>query len=261
MQTTKIIEHILKWLNNYLKKSNLNGFIVAISGGIDSAVTSTLTAKTGKPTLLLEMPIHQNIDQLKCSNEHVNILKKNFNNIDSLKIDLTNTFDNFCKTINDIGNNNTLALANVKSRLRMVTIYYYSNKYNYLVTGTGNKIEDFGVGFFTKYGDGGVDINPLADLYKSDIYTIAKKLKISKSIIKAEPTDGLWGDNRSDKDQLGFSYEDLEWAMKKLEKSKNINNNFFNKKILIDKFLILNKKSKHKNKLIPICKIPDYLKQ
>lgn len=261
MKTRKIINYIVSWLNNYLKKSNKKGFIVGISGGIDSAITSVLIAKTGFSILILEMPIYQNINEIKRSKENINFLKKNFSNIKTLSIDLSPIFNTFCEVLKiEEYKNVELSLVNVKSRLRMITLYYYASINNYLVVGTGNKIEDFGVGFFTKYGDGGVDINPIGDLYKSEIISIGKKLNIPLSIQNAEPTDGLWKDNRSDKDQLGYSYEDLEWAMNIVEKgdySKIINKD---KRILIEKYLKLNKKNKHKILQIPICKIPKYLR-
>lgn len=264
MKTVKIINHIVSWIKDYLKKSNKKGFVIGISGGIDSAVTSVLIAKTGFPILILEMPIHQNIDQIKRSKENIDFLKKKFENIQTLYINLSPIFDTFYKVTKEDKNkeykNYELSLVNVKSRLRMITLYYYASLNNYLVVGTGNKIEDFGIGFFTKYGDGGVDINPIGDLYKSEIISLGNELNIPFSIQNAEPTDGLWKDNRSDKDQLGFSYEDLEWAMNMVEKGFLPENFDGKRRCLIKKYLKLNKENKHKILPIPICKIPKYLR-
>lgn len=261
MKTIKIINYIVSWLYKYLKESNKKGFVLGVSGGIDSAVTSILIAKTECPILILEMPIHQNIDQMKRSKENIKFLQTNFSNIHTLSINLSPLFDTFCQVIKiKKYKKNELSLVNVKSRLRMITLYYYASSYHYLVTGTGNKIEDFGVGFFTKYGDGGVDINPIGDLYKSEIMSIAKELNLPSSIQNAEPTDGLWEDNRSDKDQLGYSYKDLEWAMNMIDKGFLPENFHGQQRRLIEKYLKFNKNNKHKILPIPICKIPNNLK-
>lgn len=262
MKTIKIINHIVSWLYKYLKTSNKKGFVLGLSGGIDSAVTSVLIAKTGCAILILELPIHQNLEQMKRSKEQLNFLKTNYTNIKSLCINLSPIFDTFYKVItkeeyhNKKYHNDELSLVNLKSRLRMITLYYFASKYHYLVTGTGNKIEDFGIGFFTKYGDGGVDINPIGDLYKSEIIAIAKELNIPVSIQNAEPTDGLWQDNRSDKDQLGYSYEELEWAMKMVDQGFAPDDFQETQRNLINQYLIFNKNHKHKVLPIPICKIP-----
>lgn len=256
-----MINHIVSWLKEYLKTSNKKGFVIGVSGGIDSAVTSVLLAKTGYSILILEMPINQNIYQIKRSKDHIKFLKKNFSNIETLCISLSPLFDTFCKVINIKEYKNCeLSLVNVKSRLRMITLYYYASVNNYLVTGTGNKIEDFGIGFFTKYGDGGSDINPIGDLYKSEVFNLARTLNIPPSIQQAEPTDGLWKDNRSDKDQLGYSYEELEWAMNMVEKGYLTKHFYGKKRILIEKFLFLNKNNEHKILPIPVCIIPKNLR-
>lgn len=256
MNTIKVINHIIFWLKNYLKNSKMNGFIIGVSGGIDSAVVSTLAAKTKKNVLILEMPIHQEKSQIIRSKKHVKWLKKKFKNVISLKVDLTLIFDNIKKTFrsnNMTKKNIELSLANTRSRLRMLTLYYYGTINQYLVTGTGNKIEDFGIGFFTKYGDGGVDILPIADLLKSEIYTIGKYLNIIKCIQNAEPCDGLWDDNRNDMTQIGATYKELEWVMFK----KKIKNTLSKKESEILKiYKNLNKKNQHKLNPIPICKIP-----
>lgn len=262
MQILKVINYISNWLINYLNKNKKQGFIIGISGGIDSAVTSTILAKTKYPLLTIEMPINQlNKEYLTCSKDQINFLKKKFNNVKSLKIDLSILFNQFCKIVNyNKSLNNELSIINVKPRLRMILLYYYASIYNSLVVGTGNKIEDFGVGFFTKYGDGGVDINPIGDLNKSQIFDIAKYLNIPDSIQQAPPTDGLWEDNRSDKDQLGLSYKELEIAMNILENKKNINLLSKKEYLLYNKYIKFHKTNKHKMRPIPICKIPKYLK-
>jgi len=205
-------KEISNWLKQYLEDNNLDSFVVGISGGIDSAVTSTLCAMTGYKTILITMPIHQNPDETNRGIDHCNWLLKTFNNIEILNIDLSETYDIFIQSLHNRFNNK-LAYANAKARIRMTTLYLIAGNMKGIVVGTGNKIEDFGVGFFTKYGDGGVDISPIADLMKSEVYTLGRKLNIIESILNAEPTDGLWDDRRTDEDQLGVSYDELEWAM------------------------------------------------
>ena len=210
----KVTNHIINWLKDYLEKSNLNGFIAGVSGGIDSALTATLCAKTGYPVKCLEMPIHQNEVQNSNSSIQIKWLKSNFSNVTSDEINLSNVFDQFINITTDSSNELTnLALANTRARLRMITLYYFSTINRYLVAGTGNKVEDFGIGFYTKYGDGGVDISPIGDLFKSEVYELANKFGIIEEIINAAPTDGLWNDGRTDEDQIGTSYNNLEWAM------------------------------------------------
>ena len=216
MQTQKVTEHIINWLKNYAETAKMNGFVIGISGGIDSAVVSTLAAKTGLKTLVIELPIRQNKDQVQRAQEQISFLKNNFKNVESLEIDLTETFDVFEKNViskSSTTQNRELSLANSRSRLRMLTLYYFGQIHNLLVTGTGNKIEDFGIGFFTKYGDGGVDISPIGDLTKTQVYQLAKELNIPESIQKAAPTDGLWDTERTDEQQIGATYPELEWAM------------------------------------------------
>ena len=258
----KTINYIVNWLDEYLKKSNLHGFVVGVSGGIDSALTSTLCGLTGKKTLCLEMNIYQEQQQVNRATDHINWLKSICPNIESKSINLTLVFDSFSNLLNtDNHKSDTieLALANSRSRLRMMTLYYYASKNKFLVAGTGNKVEDFGVGFFTKYGDGGVDISPVADLLKSHIYQLAKHLKIIDSILEAKPTDGLWTDNRSDLDQLGASYDELEWAMNISESTKN-KKDLTEKQIdILNTFKSFNNQNKHKMEPIPICKIPKEL--
>ena len=194
MQTDKVVDHIVNWLKDYATKANMNGFVLGISGGIDSAVTSALCAKTGMRTLCLEMPIHQHKNQVTRAQKHIQNLKKHFANVSNLEVNLTPVFDNFQQAVPDSENSDNLALslANTRARLRMTTLYYFAGIHSYLVAGTGNKVEDFGVGFFTKYGDGGVDLSPIADLMKSEVYQIAEYLQLSSEIINADPTDGLF---------------------------------------------------------------------
>lgn len=259
MQTSKVIHHIVDWLNSYMDSAAINGFVVGVSGGIDSAVTSTLCAKTGKKVICLNMPIHQAKSQYDRSNEHINWLKANFDGITSHTIDLTNTFNtisqDFPEQIQD-----ELTMANVRARLRMTTLYAFASNHKFIVAGTGNKVEDFGVGFFTKYGDGGVDISPIADLMKTEVYQIAKELGIVESIQKAKPTDGLWGDDRTDEDQLGASYPELEWAMNFIEEGENgLGNLNDRQKNVLALYKRLHKANRHKMDPIPVCEIPKEL--
>jgi len=262
VKTKKIVEHIASWLSNYAIEAKMDGFVVGISGGIDSAVVSTIAAITGMKTLVLEMPIHQKIDQDNRAKEHSEFLITNFTNVDSQRVDLSSVFDSFIYQVNtgiDFPNEN-LALANSRSRLRMITLYYFGQINNLLVTGTGNKIEDFGVGFFTKYGDGGVDISPIADLLKTEVYKIAKYLDIPESIINATPTDGLWDEERSDESQLGATYPELEWAMTIYE--NHTENDFLGReREVFQIYDRLHKATKHKISPIPVCKIPKELKE
>lgn len=262
MQTEKIIHHIVYWLSNYLKTSQQKGFVVGISGGIDSAVVSTLCAKTGFPLLCLELPIHQEQNQVTRANKHIEWLKSNFGNIDSQKIDLSLVYDDFENTVGHSKNEvaQQLSLANTRSRLRMTTLYYYAGIRNLIVAGTGNKIEDFGVGFYTKYGDGGVDISPIGDLMKSEVFEIAKYLDIINEIQKAVPTDGLFGDNRSDEEQIGATYNELEWAMKLYEKGHKPEEFNGRQKEVFEIYTKRHFANLHKINPIPVCLIPDEFK-
>lgn len=258
----KVNEHIVNWLKTYAVNAKVNGFVVGISGGVDSAVTSTLCAQTGLKVLCVEMPIHQAISQVNRGREHIEQLKSRFKNVSNAEADLTSVFETFKTEVPedaDIAKLN-LSLANTRARLRMTTLYYFAGIYGLLVAGTGNKVEDFGVGFYTKYGDGGVDLSPIADLMKSDVYTLAKYLKIPDSILIAPPTDGLFGDDRSDEDQLGASYDELEWAMLEDEKEKKSDDFSGREKDVFEIFKRLNRINQHKMNAIPICLIPDTIK-
>ena len=255
----KVINHIVNWLIKYSNKYKMNGFVIGVSGGVDSAIVSTLCALTNKNVLCLEMSIHQNKNEQKRSIDHINWLEKNFPNVRHYKISLSKIFDLFKDKMSIAIEDNEkqlLSLANSRARLRMTTLYYFASLNNYLVAGTGNKVEDFGVGFYTKYGDGGVDISPIADLLKSEVYILAKYLKIIKSIQQADPTDGLWPDSRTDEEQIGVSYEELEWAMKIYKKNNDINTFSERQKLVLKTYENFNKKNRHKMIPIPVCKIP-----
>lgn len=263
MQTQKVIDHIVNWLKDYATNAKVNGFIIGVSGGIDSAVVSTLAAKTGLKTLVLEMPIRQKADQVDRAQDHIEFLKANFSNVEGFTVNLTDVFESFETTVNNYKEgawSKNLALANTRSRFRMVTLYYYGQLNGLLVTGTGNKVEDFGVGFYTKYGDGGVDISPIADLYKTQVYEIAKELNILESIQKAAPTDGLWDADKTDEDQMGATYPELEWAMEQQADGKTATDFEGRQKEVMEIYLKLNKATQHKMNPIPVCEIPKELK-
>lgn len=263
MQTEKVIEYIVDWLKDYAEKAKMDGFVIGISGGIDSAVTSALCAKTGFTTLCVEMPIHQAASQVSRGREHIQFLKNKFPNVQNEEVDLTSVFEQFKREIPTphTDTNLELSLANTRARLRMTTLYHFAGLYKYLVAGTGNKVEDFGVGFFTKYGDGGVDLSPIADLMKSEVYNLARVLNIPKSIIDAAPTDGLFGDSRTDEDQIGASYDELEWAMHVIEKGEESNKMTDRQKEVLKIYKSRHRANLHKMVPIPVCTIPNNLRQ
>ena len=251
-------KRITSWLKDYIEKCNLEYFVIGVSGGVDSAVTSTLCALTGKRTLIVSLPIHQESNQLIRANKHIDWLKSKFSNVESKELDLSQVYDQFKTTVydnclieysQDLDIN--LALANSRSRIRMVTLYQIATSLKGLVVGTGNKVEDFGVGFYTKYGDGGVDISPIADLYKSQVRELGKVLDISPDIIEAAPTDGLWEDDRTDEDQIGASYDELEWAMTFKREESGLSDR---EKTVLAIYRDFNIKNKHKMNPIPIFK-------
>ncbi len=262
MQSNKVIDHIVNWLKDYAVNAKQNGFVVGISGGIDSAVTSTLCAKTGLRTLCVEMPIHQAPSHVSRGKEHIAQLKNRFANVTDVEVDLTPTFDTFKTALphTEEGAVLDLALANSRARLRMTTLYYFAGLHKYLVAGTGNKVEDFGVGFYTKYGDGGVDLSPIADLLKSEVYELAELLQVPDSIIKAAPSDGLFGDARSDEDQIGANYDELEWAMAMKDLGKTAQDFSGRQQEVFQIFSRYNRNNLHKMLPIPVCAIPDHLK-
>ncbi|MAD97865.1 MAG: NAD(+) synthase [Flavobacteriaceae bacterium] len=262
MKTEKVIDHIVSWMKDYAEKSNINGFVVGVSGGIDSALTSTLCAKTGLPTMCLEMPIHQAESQVTRALNHIDWLQENFTNVHMTKVNLTPVFDSLVASLPPVKNEEErfMSLANTRARLRMTTLYYFAALHGYIVAGTGNKVEDFGVGFYTKYGDGGVDISPIADLMKSEVYECARFLGVNKEILVAAPTDGLWGDDRTDEDQIGASYDELEWAMKMQDEGKDPADFTGREKQVFEIYLRFNRANQHKMLPIPVCEIPENLK-
>jgi len=240
----KVSRHIVNWINTYLENSKMDGLVVGVSGGVDSALTSTLCAETGKNLICIEMPIKQGNDQITRSKKHIEWLKSKYPNVNSILINLDNTYNMFVNSVpKNESDKNDLSLANTRSRLRMVTLYYFSALNNYIVAGTGNKVEDFGVGFYTKYGDGGVDISPIADCNKTEVWELGKELGILEEIINAAPTDGLWEDGRNDEDQIGATYEQLEEAME-LQTGPAVD--------ILKKF---NTQNKHKMEPIPTFKL------
>jgi NAD+ synthase len=218
-----VSEAISGWLKESAETAGIKGFVIGVSGGIDSAVVSTLCARTGLPTLMLEMPIHQGKDQVTRARKHIELITAKYKNTDSAVIDLTETFEAFKKSgVNVMGvtpEQHEFSLSNSRSRIRMTALYQFAGQLGYMVAGTGNKVEDFGIGFYTKYGDGGVDISPIGDLMKSEVYELGRHLGIIEEILTAAPTDGLHSDGRTDEDQIGATYDELEWAMKWTENS------------------------------------------
>jgi NAD+ synthase len=244
MNSLKKIDYISDWIKDYATSLSFQpvSLLIGVSGGIDSAVTSALCAKTGFKTIAVSMPIKQNINQHDLSLKHLDWLKNNFDNVETKIIELDKVFESFENTMKDF--NNSLAFANSRSRLRMVTLYQIAQANRGIVVGTGNKVEDFGVGFYTKYGDGGVDISPIADCKKTDVWNIGKSLGVIDEIIEAAPTDGLWDDSRNDESQLGLSYEEIEDAMEN-SNSKHIK-----------KYQQIREPNLHKMKPIPVCILP-----
>ena len=256
----KVSDYISQWLLEYATNANIKGFVIGISGGIDSAVVSTLCAKTGLKTLCVQMPIHQAQSELVRASEQILFLQNNFSNVEDAEVDLTSVFDDFSNLFGSAQTSTkALTLANTRARLRMTTLYHLAGLNGLLVVGTGNKIEDFGVGFFTKYGDGGVDISPIADLLKSEVFALAAHLQVPNSIQQASPTDGLFGDSRTDEQQLGASYDELEWAMS-IEENKKSETNLNDRQAEVLKiYRKLNSANQHKIKPIPVCLIPSEL--
>ena len=243
----------------FAKKANAKGYIIGVSGGVDSGVVSTLCAMTGLEILLLEMPIRQKEDQVNRAWEHIEDLKKKFPNAQAMSVNLTPAFEELYKTF-DVHDeefpNEKLAFANTRSRLRMLTLYYYGQINGLLVCGTGNKVEDFGIGFYTKYGDGGVDVSPIADLYKTEIYELARALNLVESIQKAIPTDGLWDIDRTDEQQIGATYPELEKIQK--EWGEKTEKDYSGRDLEVFKiFQRMNRAAQHKINPIPICDIPE----
>ena len=244
MEVSKKVIYIKDWILDYVNSmpTKASSLVIGISGGIDSSVSSTLSAMTGLKTIAISMPIKQKTIQHDLSLKHQEWLKKNFKNVSGFTIELDDLFNSFEKTLSKF--NNEHGMANSRARLRMSTLYQVAAANNGIVVGTGNKVEDFGVGFYTKYGDGGVDISPIADCNKTEVWELGKELNILKEIIEAPPTDGLWDDGRTDEGQLGLSYKELEEAM---DNEKSINR---------DKYIKIRNANLHKMDPIPVCKIP-----
>ncbi len=266
----QVVDHLVAWLKSYAEENRQQGFVVGVSGGVDSALTSTLCAMTGLPTLLLELPIHQPKQQVSRAQEHMSQLQSRFGNVSGKRVDLTQAFDDLVSDWEKSDNQHImhLTLANTRSRLRMTTLYYHAGTRSSLVAGTGNKIEDFGVGFYTKYGDGGVDISPIADLTKTEVFHLAKFVGVPESILIAPPTDGLWEDDRSDEDQMGATYPELEWAMEWLSDHGVRQNNKWiwdsayetltnpREQEVLRIYMRMNNANQHKMNPIPVCIIP-----
>ena len=259
MKTDEVIDYIVNWLRGYCDNAGLRGFVVGVSGGIDSAVTSTLCAKTQKDVIVLTMPIYQAPEHVALSEQHIAWLRQNYNQVRSINMDLSWAFQALEKSFpEDIQDG--LTMANTRSRLRMLTLYAFASHHKMLVVGTGNKVEDFALGFYTKYGDGGVDISPIADLMKSEVYAIGKELGIIEAVIDAPPTDGLWIDNRSDESQIGATYPELEWAMRfeaKLGREDELDSR---QKEVLAIYRKFHRANRHKMYPIPICSIPESLR-
>ncbi len=259
MQTEKIIDKIVSWLKDYATKAGVKGYVIGVSGGVDSGVVSTLCAMTGLNLLMLEMPIRQNEDQVNRAWEHMNDITKRFPNAKAMSVNLTPAFEELYKTFDvkdDEFPSEKLAFANTRSRLRMLTLYYYGQINSLLVCGTGNKVEDFGIGFYTKYGDGGVDVSPIADLYKTEVYALAKSLNLVESIQNAIPTDGLWDVERTDEQQIGATYPELEKIQK--EWGTKTEADYSGRDLEVYKiFARMNKAAQHKMQPIPVCDIPE----
>ena len=244
MNTSEKVKYISNWIKSYVDQmpSKAQSLVIGISGGIDSSVSSTLSAMTGLRTIVLSMPIKQKENQHDLSLKHQAWLVKNFKNVEAHTISLDNLFESFSSTLGKF--NNEHGFANSRARLRMATLYQVAAANKGIVVGTGNKVEDFGVGFYTKYGDGGVDISPIADCNKTEVWALGKELGILNEIIDAPPTDGLWDDGRTDEGQLGFKYEDLEDAMVNPDSPHKI------------EYEKIRKQNLHKMEPIPVCKIP-----
>ena len=259
MQTEKIITHIVNWLKDYATKAGVKGYVVGVSGGVDSGVVSTLCAMTGLEILVIEMPIRQQQDQVNRALEQIDFLKKKYPNVQGMSVNLTPAFEELYKTFDvhdDQFPNEKLAFANTRSRLRMLTLYYYGQINSLLVCGTGNKVEDFGIGFYTKYGDGGVDVSPIADLYKTEVYELAKVLDLPESIKNAIPTDGLWDTDRTDEQQIGATYPELEKIQK--EWGKKTEADYSGRDLEVFKiFQRMNRAAQHKINPIPVCEVPE----
>lgn len=261
MNCQSINRQIVEWLEKYVAKCGAKGFVVGISGGIDSALVSTLCAQTHLPTLCIELPIHQATSQVNRAWEHINWLKQNYPNVEAMTADLTPSYDMLIAQLGGQQQSNyQLTTANTRSRLRMLTLYFYAGLRGALVAGTGNKVEDFGIGFYTKWGDGGVDISPIGALTKTQVYELAQHLGVCDSILKAVPTDGLFGDDRSDEEQIGATYPELEWAMEQDERGRRAEEFQGREREVMEIYVRRNRANRHKMEPIPVCELDFSLK-
>lgn len=253
MNKKKVIQQIVDWLRNYTQSARSKGFVVGISGGIDSALVAHLCARTHLEVLLLNLPIRQHNDEYQRAVELIQDIEGKYPNVRSLEVNLTESFKAICQTFAQDVTDNSLVMANTRSRLRMLTLYAYGQQNQLLVTGTGNKVEDFGIGFFTKYGDGGVDISPIGDLMKSEVFALAEEVNVIEAILKAKPTDGLWDEEgRTDEEQIGATYPELEWAM--TFEGNEIGLSERQQEVLAI-YRKLHQVNEHKFKPIPVCMI------
>jgi NAD+ synthase len=258
MKTALVIDYLVRWLTGYCDSADMNGFVVGISGGIDSAVTSTLCAKTGRQTVLMNMPIYQARDQFERAAQHIESLERQYPSAHGVIVDLTRAFQSLEQTFPaDIQDG--LAMANTRARLRMLTLYAQASHNRLLVAGTGNKVEDFGIGFFTKYGDGGVDVSPIAELMKTEVYEIGRALGIAEPILSCPSTDGLWPDNRTDESQIGATYPELEKAMLFEESQQDEKMLSPREREVLAIYRKFNRANRHKTEPIPCAKIPPEL--
>ena len=259
MNEQRVTAYIVDWLKNKLKDSSQKGFVVGVSGGVDSAVTSTLCALTSYPVAVVSLPLIQEKKQLVRSLNHMNWLTERFTNVKSFEVDLSNTFFAMQGVLPPEASD-PLSMANLKSRLRMCALYAFANSNQFLVAGTGNKVEDYGIGFFTKYGDGGVDISPIADLLKSEVYSLAKYLEVDNSIVTAPPTDGLWPDNRTDEQQIGATYSQLEWALNFHDLGESDEDLSNEQKEVLALYRMRHQTNSHKMEFAPTCQVPEEIK-
>lgn len=250
-----VVDYIVSWLSGYAAGCGSKGFVVGISGGIDSAVVSALCARTGLPTLCVELPIHQAASQVSRAAEHVENLMREYPNVERATADLTQPYEALLAKLPAEGNNYELTTANTRSRLRMTTLYFYAGLRGALVAGTGNKVEDFGIGFYTKWGDGGVDISPIGDLTKTEVFELGAYLGVCESILKAKPTDGLFGDDRSDEEQIGATYPELEWAMERYNKGARAEQFEGREREVMEIYIRRHRANRHKMEPIPVCEL------
>lgn len=258
MKISKVIDHIVAWLQNYAKNAGMKGYVIGVSGGVDSALVSTLCAKTGLPLTVVLMPIYQNAEHVKRATDHANWLVSNFPNVTIEHSDLTEAFETFLKALPPRVLTSQLTLANTRSRLRADALYAIGgDEAKLLVAGTGNEVEDYGVGFFTKYGDGAVDLSPIGKLTKTEVWAVAAALGISQEIVSAVPSDGLWDDTRSDEAQIGASYPELQWAMQYYDRHGNKTDGLTERaKVVLAIYIKFHTANAHKMAMPPVCELP-----